>query len=90
MDLKKLTELELIDLHNRVKEELDHYEKRTKVKVFKIMAFGEPIYYKNVDTALEELNSMIENHGLQNIIEEESLIVSSVYMSESEVETYCY
>jgi len=84
MDLTKLTQLELLELNGRIEIELKEYDKRDQTKVFRIMAFGSATYFSTAKKAEEHLYHLIEEYDFEEMLTDESLIISVDYMNDSD------
>lgn len=89
IDLKNLTQLQLIDLSREITEELYCYENRDKIKVFQLNIFGENSYYKTADELKDSLLEYIEDYDFEEMIGTGKGIEMSVnYMDEANFNTW--
>jgi hypothetical protein len=87
MDLKGLTEMQLLDLRKKINDELESYKDRGKTKVFTVfIAFEGTKYFLEKDNALEYLNECI---GYDMVFDGNDVTLSQKFLNEAEVKNFC-
>lgn len=88
VNLEKMTEVELLMLSVRVSEEINKYNNRDKIKVFRLMVFGNAYYYSTSERLLKELDSYISEYDLEEMILEEKIELCTDYMSKADFDKF--
>lgn len=84
--LEDFTELELFELRSKINKELETYQDRSKIMVYKVdQEFGEHAYFINKENAIELIQELINYDELFNNKTE----ITTRFLTESEAKAWC-
>lgn len=87
MDLKNLTEMDLLNLRKEINDELATYKDRGKTKVFTVfIAFEGTKYFLEKENALKYFNECV---GYDMVFDGNDVTLSEKFFNDAEIKNYC-
>jgi hypothetical protein len=87
MDLKNMTQMDLLDLRMKVNQEIEGYENRSKTKVYTVfISFDGTKYFLKKENAIQYLKECIEDDLL---FDGNEVKCHEKYLNDAEIESYC-